>query len=184
MEPKDEIPYGGDTTYPMRLIMDRYMNTPPHNETIKTEGKIELPEFEAILGSKEQFFYRNKMEFGFSNARWMTEAEIQSGKEFDNKNALGFHIPRMWDKILDIDKCHLQADPSNAIRNEVRSFANENNLTFFNPREHSGLLRFNYKTNNRAFQNSFTLIISISKDFSVVSKFVVNESGLFAFSKK
>jgi 23S rRNA (uracil1939-C5)-methyltransferase len=108
---------------------------------LKRIGKIELPEFEAILGSKEQFFYRNKMEFGFSNARWMTEAEIQSGKEFDNKNALGFHIPRMWDKILDIEKCHLQADPSNAIRNEVRAFANEHNLTFFNPREHSGLLR-------------------------------------------
>lgn len=108
---------------------------------LKRIGKIELPEFEAILGSKEQFFYRNKMEFGFSNARWMTEAEIQSGKEFDNKNALGFHIPRMWDKILDIEKCHLQEDPSNAIRNEVRAFANTNNLTFFNPREHSGFLR-------------------------------------------
>uniref|UniRef100_UPI00404A10B3 23S rRNA (uracil(1939)-C(5))-methyltransferase RlmD n=1 Tax=Flavobacterium sp. TaxID=239 RepID=UPI00404A10B3 len=108
---------------------------------LKRIGKIELPEFEEILGSKEQFFYRNKMEFGFSNARWMTEVEIQSGKELDNKNALGFHIPRMWDKILDIEKCHLQADPSNAIRNEVRAFANKNNLTFFNPREHSGLLR-------------------------------------------
>jgi len=108
---------------------------------LKRIGKIELPDFEAILGSKEQFFYRNKMEFGFSNARWMTEAEIQSGKEFDNKNALGFHIPRMWDKILDIEKCHLQADPSNAIRNEVRAFANKHNLTFFNPREHSGFLR-------------------------------------------
>jgi 23S rRNA (uracil1939-C5)-methyltransferase len=108
---------------------------------LKRIGKIELPEFEAILGSEEQFFYRNKMEFGFSNARWMTEAEIQSGKEFDNKNALGFHIPRMWDKILDIEKCHLQEDPSNAIRNEVRAFANANNLTFFNPREHSGFLR-------------------------------------------
>ena len=108
---------------------------------LKRIGKIELPEFEEILGSKEQFFYRNKMEFGFSNARWMTDEEIQSGKEFDNKNALGFHIPRMWDKILDIEKCHLQQDPSNAIRNEVRAFANEHNLTFFNPREHSGLLR-------------------------------------------
>lgn len=108
---------------------------------LKRIGKIELPEFETILGSKEQFFYRNKMEFGFSNARWMTDAEIQSGKEFDNKNALGFHIPRMWDKILDIEKCHLQADPSNEIRNEIRAFANEYNLTFFNPREHSGFLR-------------------------------------------
>ncbi|MEL1241438.1 23S rRNA (uracil(1939)-C(5))-methyltransferase RlmD [Flavobacterium flavipallidum] len=104
-------------------------------------GKIELPEFEAILGSEKQFFYRNKMEFSFSNSRWLTEAEIGSSEELDNKNALGFHIPKMWDKILDIKKCHLQEDPSNAIRNEVRDFANANGLTFFNPREHSGLLR-------------------------------------------
>ena len=108
---------------------------------LKRIGKIELPEFEAILGSEKQFFYRNKMEFGFSDSRWMTNEEIESGKEFDNKNALGFHIPRMWDKILDIEKCHLQEDPSNAIRNEVRSFANANNMTFFNPRNHEGLLR-------------------------------------------
>lgn len=108
---------------------------------LKRIGKIELPEFEAILGSEKQFFYRNKMEFGFSDSRWMTHEEIESGVEFDNKNALGFHIPRMWDKILDIEKCHLQEDPSNAIRNEVRSFANANNMTFFNPRNHEGLLR-------------------------------------------
>ncbi len=115
-----------------------------HNEVknnLQRIGKIELPEFERILGSEKQFFYRNKMEFSFSNSRWLTEAEIGSNEELDNKNALGFHIPKMWDKILDIKKCHLQEDPSNAIRNEVRDFANTNNLTFFNPREHSGLLR-------------------------------------------
>ncbi len=104
-------------------------------------GKIELPEFEAILGSEKQFFYRNKMEFSFSNSRWLTEKEIGSTKDLGNRNALGFHIPKMWDKILDISKCHLQEDPSNAIRNEIRAFANEHNLAFFNPREHSGLLR-------------------------------------------
>ncbi|GGB64910.1 tRNA (uracil-5-)-methyltransferase [Flavobacterium suaedae] len=104
-------------------------------------GKIELPEFEPILGSEKQFYYRNKMEFSFSNSRWMTEEEINSDKEIDNSNALGFHIPRMWDKILDITHCWLQEDPSNAIRNEVRDFANKHNLEFFNPREHSGLLR-------------------------------------------
>lgn len=104
-------------------------------------GKIELPEFETILGSEKQFFYRNKMEFGFSNARWLTENEINSENELQNRNALGFHIPKMWDKILDITKCHLQADPSNAIRNEIRQFANDNNLTFFNPRNHEGFLR-------------------------------------------
>ncbi len=108
---------------------------------LKRIGKIELPDFEPILGSAKQFFYRNKMEFGFSDTRWMTDAEIQSGVEFDNKNALGFHIPRMWDKILDIEKCHLQEDPSNAIRNEIKRFATENNITFFNARSHEGLLR-------------------------------------------
>ena len=104
-------------------------------------GKIALPEFEPILGSEKQFFYRNKMEFSFSNSRWLTEKEIDSSEDLGNRNALGFHIPKMWDKILDINKCHLQEDPSNAIRNEIRAFANENNLTFFNPRNHEGLLR-------------------------------------------
>lgn len=117
-----------------------YKNQEVYNN-LKRIGKIELPEFEAILGSEKQFFYRNKMEFGFSDSRWMTNEEIASGVEYDNKNALGFHIPRMWDKILDIEKCHLQEDPSNAIRNEVRAFANANNMTFFNPRNHEGLLR-------------------------------------------
>jgi len=104
-------------------------------------GKIELPEFEPILGSQKQFFYRNKMEFSFSNSRWLTENEIGSDTDFANRNALGFHIPKMWDKILDINTCHLQEDPSNAIRNAIRAFANTNNLTFFNPRAHEGLLR-------------------------------------------
>ncbi|WP_281299273.1 23S rRNA (uracil(1939)-C(5))-methyltransferase RlmD [Flavobacterium limnophilum] len=104
-------------------------------------GKIELPEFEPILGSEKQFFYRNKMEFSFSNSRWLTEKEIDSTEDLGNRNALGFHIPKMWDKILDINKCHLQEDPSNQIRNEIRAFANENGLTFFNPRAHEGLLR-------------------------------------------
>jgi 23S rRNA (uracil1939-C5)-methyltransferase len=108
---------------------------------LKRIGKIELPDFEPILGSAKQFFYRNKMEFGFSDTRWMTDAEIQSGVEFDNKNALGFHIPRMWDKILDIEKCHLQEDPSNAIRNEIKRFATDNNIAFFNARSHEGILR-------------------------------------------
>lgn len=117
-----------------------YKNNEVYNN-LKRIGKIEMPEFEPILGSEKQFFYRNKMEFGFSNARWMTEAEIKSDEDFDDRNALGFHIPKMWDKILDISKCHLQEDPSNEIRNEIRRFAIENDLPFFNPRNHEGLLR-------------------------------------------
>lgn len=117
-----------------------YKNREVYNH-LKRIGKVELPEFEPIKGSDKTFFYRNKMEFSFSNARWMTDNEIESGEEIDNRNALGFHIPRMWDKILNITKCHLQQDPSNAIRNTVRDFANRHNMAFFNPREHSGLLR-------------------------------------------
>ncbi|TYB79957.1 23S rRNA (uracil(1939)-C(5))-methyltransferase RlmD [Bizionia myxarmorum] len=104
-------------------------------------GHIELPEVTPILGCKEPYFYRNKMEFSFSDSRWLTVEEIQSDGDLGDRNALGFHIPGMWDKILDIKKCHLQADPSNAIRNAVREFAIANDLEFFNTRNQHGLLR-------------------------------------------
>lgn len=108
---------------------------------LKRIGNLELPDTTPILGSKEQYFYRNKMEFSFSDSRWLTQKEINSDEEIDDRNALGFHIPGMWDKILDIKKCHLQQDPSNVIRLETKSFANKNGLTFFNPRKQEGLLR-------------------------------------------
>ncbi len=104
-------------------------------------GKIELPEVTKILGSEDQFFYRNKMEFSFSDSRWLTLEEIQSDAEIESRNALGFHIPGMWDKILDINKCYLQEDPSNTIRNKVKAFATENNLSFYNARKQEGFLR-------------------------------------------
>ncbi|NND78786.1 MAG: 23S rRNA (uracil(1939)-C(5))-methyltransferase RlmD [Maribacter sp.] len=104
-------------------------------------GHLELPELNPIMGSKAQYFYRNKMEFSFSDSRWLTLEEIQSKIEIKEKNALGFHIPGMWDKILDIKKCHLQADPSNAIRLAVKNFAVKNNISFFNPRNQYGMLR-------------------------------------------
>ena len=117
-----------------------YKNNEVFNN-LKRIGKVELPDFEPILGSEKQFFYRNKMEFSFSDSRWLTEDEIESAETLTERNALGFHIPKMWDKILDIRKCHLQEDPSNAIRNSVKNFAIENGLTFFNARNHTGLLR-------------------------------------------
>lgn len=104
-------------------------------------GHLTLPDVTPILGSKEQYNYRNKMEFSFSDSRWLTLEEVQSDEDLGDRNALGFHIPGMWDKILDINKCWLQADPSNAIRNGVREFAITNNLEFFNTRNQTGLLR-------------------------------------------
>tara|TARA_R110002051_G_scaffold8755_2_gene36010 strand:+ start:10531 stop:11943 length:1413 start_codon:yes stop_codon:yes gene_type:complete len=108
---------------------------------LKRIGHLDLPELTPILGSKKQYFYRNKMEFSFSDSRWLTQNEIKSDNQIEDKNALGFHIPGMWDKILDIKKCHLQEDPSNAIRLETKKFASENGLTFFNPRNQYGMLR-------------------------------------------
>lgn len=104
-------------------------------------GHLELPEVTPILGCKNTYFYRNKMEFSFSSNRWLTLEEIRSDKEIDNKNALGFHIAGMWDKILDINQCHLQEEPSNEIRNAIKKFAIENEISFFNPRAQDGLLR-------------------------------------------
>jgi 23S rRNA (uracil1939-C5)-methyltransferase len=108
---------------------------------LKRIGKVELPEITPILGSAKQYYYRNKMEFSFSDSRWLTMEEINSGKEIENRNALGFHIPGMWDKILDLKECHLQAEPSNSIRLAVREFAIQNNLEFFNTRNQEGFLR-------------------------------------------
>jgi len=104
-------------------------------------GHLEIPDVTPILGSKKQYYYRNKMEFSFSSSRWLTLEEINSKKEIDNKNALGFHIAGMWDKILDINQCHLQEEPSNLLRNSIKAFAIKNKLSFFNPREQNGLLR-------------------------------------------
>ncbi|GGK51995.1 MULTISPECIES: 23S rRNA (uracil(1939)-C(5))-methyltransferase RlmD [Flavobacteriaceae] len=104
-------------------------------------GHLELPEITPILGCEKTYFYRNKMEFSFSNSRWLTLEEINSEEEIDNRNACGFHISGMWDKILDVSKCHLQEDPSNDIRNFIKNYGIENGLEFYNPREQSGLLR-------------------------------------------
>ncbi len=104
-------------------------------------GQLELPEVNPILGCEKTYFYRNKMEFSFSNNRWLTLEEINSDEKIDNKNACGFHISGMWDKILDISKCHLQEDPSNQIRNFIKEYGIEHDLEFYDPREQSGFLR-------------------------------------------
>ncbi|MFA6779828.1 MAG: 23S rRNA (uracil(1939)-C(5))-methyltransferase RlmD, partial [Paludibacteraceae bacterium] len=104
-------------------------------------GKVELPEIMPILGSEKILYYRNKLEFTFSNKKWLTEEAIQSGEKFDNMNALGFHIPGMFDKVLDIEECFLQENISNEIRNEIRDFALQNEMPFYDIRNREGLLR-------------------------------------------
>ena len=106
-------------------------------------GKIELPEIMPILGSKKTTFYRNKLEFTFSNKKWLTQQQLNEGVSFEemNMNALGFHIPGCFDKVLDINKCWLQNDISNDIRNFIREYCHTKGYTFFDLRNRGGLLR-------------------------------------------
>ena len=103
-------------------------------------GKIETHQVLPILGVENPYFYRNKMEFSFSNKRWLTTDEIKEDAIIEHRG-LGFHKPGMWDKVVDINKCHLQANPSNEIRNAIRSYALEKKLAFFDHRQQSGFLR-------------------------------------------
>jgi len=107
---------------------------------LKRIGGITPEHIGEILACEDPYYYRNKMEFSFSDSKWLTPEEIASDKNF-NRNALGFHKPQMWDKVIDLDTCYLQSDPSNAIRNFCKEEAERQNLRFFNPRQQSGDLR-------------------------------------------
>jgi len=125
------LPYSEQIRYKRKQVVDNLTRI----------GKIELPEILPIFGSEKTEFYRNKLEYTFSNKRWRTNEEIAEGKVFETMNAVGFHIPGQFDKVLDINKCWLQTEDSNEIRNEVRRYALEHDLTFFDLRNQEGFLR-------------------------------------------
>ena len=125
------LPYGEQLKYKQKQVEDNLTRI----------GKVELPEISPILGAPETTFYRNKLEFTFSDKRWLTEKEISSGSEPRQMDALGFHIPGMFDKVLDINKCWLQDDLSNQIRNAARDFCLKNKFSFFDLRNQTGLMR-------------------------------------------
>lgn len=161
-------------------------------QNLQRIGKVELPSFQPILGSKKQYFYRNKMEFSFSDNKWLTLKQIKSDAIIENRNALGFHIPGMWDKILDLNVCYLQSDPSNAIRDFIKAKAEALNLSFFNTRKQEGFLRtlmirttstgevmvllqFFYEDE----RNSTLLLQAISEKFPQITSllYVINSKG-------
>jgi len=125
------LPYNLQLKYKQKQVRDNLTRI----------GKIELPEISSIIGSSEEFLYRNKLEYTFSDKRWLSRDEVESGIIFENEGALGFHIPGLFDKVLDIKECHLQPEPSNAIRNAVRQYSLKNKLQFFDLREQKGFLR-------------------------------------------
>ncbi|MGM9826930.1 MAG: 23S rRNA (uracil(1939)-C(5))-methyltransferase RlmD [Muribaculaceae bacterium] len=104
-------------------------------------AKIQLPEISPIIGSPEQREYRNKLEFTFSNKKWLTFEQLRSNEEFTDRDAAGFHIPGAFDKVLDIDRCHLQDDFSNRLRLFIKQYGKDNGLSFYDLRANTGLLR-------------------------------------------
>lgn len=104
-------------------------------------AKVEMPEITPILGSEQTVAYRNKMEYTFSNKKWLTWEQMRSGEEFADRDAAGFHIPGAFDKVLDINRCHLQDDLGNRLRLHVKQYAREHGLSFYDLRAQTGLLR-------------------------------------------
>ncbi len=125
------LPYSEQIKYKQKQVTDNLTRI----------GKIELPEISPILGSEKTQFYRNKLEYTFSNKRWLTTEEVQQNVVYEQMNAVGFHIPNAFDKVLAIEKCWLQDDISNRIRNAVRDYAYQHNYSFINLRTHEGMLR-------------------------------------------
>lgn len=125
------LPYEEQLRYKQKQVWDN----------LHRIGKIELPDISPILGSAKTTFYRNKLEFTFSNKKWLMQAPTTETISEQSMNGLGFHIPGFFDKVLDIDKCWLQDDVSNQIRNEIKLFAEKNEYSFFNLRSQEGLLR-------------------------------------------
>jgi 23S rRNA (uracil1939-C5)-methyltransferase len=176
------LPYEKQLFYKQKQVADQLTRI----------GRIELPEITPILGSKKTTFYRNKLEFGFSNKRWLTSDEMGLEGDDINRNALGFHVPGMFDKIININKCWLQDDPSNQIRDFIKKYADENGLEYFDRRFQAGLLRniiirttstgevmlivsfFREETENRE-----RLLTAIAEAFPQITSlmYVINEKG-------
>ena len=125
------LPYNIQLKYKQKQIKDQ----------LERIGKIDLPASKDILPSEEQKYYRNKLEFTFTDRRWLMSKETESDDDIINFNGLGFHIPGRFDKVLDLEECYLQAPPSNDIRNAVNKFAKEHNFEYFFLREGTGFLR-------------------------------------------
>lgn len=125
------IPYEYQLKYKRQQVVD----------ALERIAKVDLPEVMPAMGSANTTHYRNKLEFTFSNKCWLTFEELNSGKEFPDRNALGFHIPGAFDKVLDIKKCWLQEDVSNEIRLFLRGYAIEKGYSFYDLRAQEGLMR-------------------------------------------
>ena len=151
------LPYAEQLKYKQQQIVDNLTRI----------GKIELPEISPILGSKHVYEYRNKLEFTCADRKWFPWEVIEAAgglDKIDSTYGLGFHIPNAFDKVLDIEECHLMPDINNRIRNGVREYARAHGLTFYNEHTHEGLLRNLILRNNH--KGEMMLVVSFGEEIS------------------
>ena len=163
------LPYEEQLKYKQQQIVDNLIRI----------GKIELPEISPILGSKHIYEYRNKLEFTCADRKWFPWEVIEAAgglDKIDTAYGLGFHIPNAFDKVLDIEECHLMPDINNRIRNSVRTYAREHGLTFYNEHTHQGLLRTLILRNNHKGELMLIVVFGeqISNHQSQITNFLEN----------
>ena len=146
------MPYEEQLKYKQKQVLDQF-------ERI---GKIQVDDIKPIVPSERQIHYRNKLEFTFSDSRWLTREEMQSGSGTEQRKALGFHIPGRFDKVLDIQTCYLQPEPSNEIRNYIREYALSHDLGFFDLINQQGFLRTLMIRNSQ--QGEFMVVVSFFRE--------------------
>jgi 23S rRNA (uracil1939-C5)-methyltransferase len=142
-------------------------------------GRFPFPEVNPIVGSSETTHYRNKLEYTFSNRRWLSEEEINSSLEIE-RNGVGFHLPGQFDKVVDITTCHLQREPTNEIRNEIRSFAKQFNLSFYDLKENLGLLR-NLIVRTTSTQQTMVIVQFGENDEEKIPRLMTHIQNTFPF---
>ena len=129
-------------------------------------GKLDYPEIRPILGCEKQYFYRNKLEYAFSNRKWLTDGAPAGTCSEEECKGLGFHLPQLFDRVVDVEQCHLQADPSNDIRLFVRQFTMDHKLSYYSVRHHEGLMRnLVIRCNSKG---EFMVILVISEENAVI----------------
>lgn len=129
-------------------------------------GKLDYPEIRPILGCEKQYYYRNKLEYAFSNRKWLTDGAPAGTYGEEECKGLGFHLPQLFDRVVDVAHCHLQADPSNDIRLFVRKFTMDHKLSYYSVRQHEGLMRnLVIRCNSKG---EFMVILVINEESSVI----------------
>lgn len=159
-----QLPYGEQLKAKQEQVMQQ----------LRRIGHVDLPECTPIMGSQKIWEYRNKLEFGCSNKRWLTRQEVADGTKYDDMNAIGFHITGAFDKILPIEKCHLMDNLQNEIRNEVRAYAAQHGLSFYDLRQQYGLLRDMMIRNSNT--GEWMLLIQFGPESPVSHAEIMNEA--------